>query len=43
VVANHLEALDHCPISRDDILTQVNELNWQQRFFVPNDGETLSF
>ena len=43
VVANHLEALDHCPISRDEILQQVNQLNWQQRFFVPNDGETLSF
>jgi len=43
VVANHLEALDHCPISRDEILTQVSGLNWQQRFFVPNDGETLSF
>lgn len=43
VVANHLEALDHCPITRAQILEQVNSLGWQQRFFVPDDGESLIF
>jgi len=43
VIANHLEALDHCPVSRHEVLKMVEELNWEKRFHVPHDGETLTF
>lgn len=43
VIANHLEALDHCPVSRIQLQTEVNRRAWQARFFIPADGETLEF
>lgn len=43
VIANHLEALDHCPVSRAQLQAEVNRRNWQGRFFIPADGETLEF
>ncbi|MCU4316660.1 MBL fold metallo-hydrolase [Acinetobacter bereziniae] len=43
IVANHLEALNHCPIKRADIKKLANELDSKNRIFVPNDGETLEF
>ncbi len=42
IIANHLEALDHCPVSRQSLRDQVKLRNWQKRFHIPNDGETLS-
>lgn len=43
VIANHLEALDHCPVSREEMHNQVQAHDWSNRFFVPRDGETLRF
>ncbi|MCE3253826.1 MAG: Zn-dependent hydrolase [Cellvibrio sp.] len=43
VIANHLEALDHCPVSRVQLQAEVNRRQWQERFFIPADGETLTF
>lgn len=43
VIANHLEALDHCPVSRTQLQAEVNQRHWQGRFFIPADGETLAF
>lgn len=43
VIANHLEALDHCPVSRAQLQAEVNRRHWQGRFFIPADGETLTF
>lgn len=43
VIANHLEALDHCPVSRAQLQAEVNQRHWQGRFFIPADGETLAF
>lgn len=42
-IANHLEALDHCPVTRKDLraLATLNKLN--HRFYIPKDGETLEF
>lgn len=41
VIANHLESLDHCPVSRQELLSEVNNRNWAHRFHVPVDGETV--
>jgi len=41
VIANHLEALDHCPVSRESIKAEVGVRGWQHRFFVPDDGESI--
>lgn len=43
VIANHLEALDHCPVTRK----QLGELRVQEklegRLLIPEDGETMRF
>jgi L-ascorbate metabolism protein UlaG (beta-lactamase superfamily) len=41
VIANHLESLDHCPVTRKELLREVSNRNWSQRFYVPDDGETV--
>lgn len=42
-VANHLEALDHCPVTRDSLRTRVTSTGLAGRFLVPFDGETMTF
>ncbi|MDO8372129.1 MAG: MBL fold metallo-hydrolase [Polaromonas sp.] len=41
VVANHLEAISHCPVTRKDLLAAGNIAGVAQRLRVPHDGETL--
>jgi hypothetical protein len=43
VIANHLEALDHCPVTRVSIQSKIKIKGWQHRFFVSYDGERFSF
>jgi len=43
VITNHLEALDHCPVTRESIQSEVRLKGWGHRFFVPMDGESISF
>jgi L-ascorbate metabolism protein UlaG (beta-lactamase superfamily) len=43
VVANHLEALDHCPTTRAQLRHDVSRAGLENRLFVPNDGDTLEF
>jgi L-ascorbate metabolism protein UlaG (beta-lactamase superfamily) len=44
VVAIHLEALDHCGVSRDALRQMAQkEAIPQSRLIIPQDGETLSF
>ncbi|TJZ67131.1 MBL fold metallo-hydrolase [Chitiniphilus eburneus] len=43
VIANHLEALDHCPVSRATLLRRAQALGLAQRLRVPDDGEMLAF
>lgn len=43
VVLNHLEALDHCPTSRDELRARVRAEGLADRVYIPDDGETLSF
>ncbi len=42
VITNHLEALDHCPVSRESIQSEIRLKGWEHRFFVPDDGESIS-
>jgi L-ascorbate metabolism protein UlaG (beta-lactamase superfamily) len=41
VVAVHLEALNHCPLSRTELRAAVDEAGVGARVLVPADGETL--
>lgn len=43
VVANHLEALDHCPVTRSELLREAAQQQLGDRLRVPLDGETLEF
>ncbi|MBM7060583.1 MBL fold metallo-hydrolase [Pseudomonas sp. UL073] len=43
VVANHLEAISHCPVSRAALAEAARRAGVAQRLRIPADGETLSF
>ena len=44
IVAVHLEALDHCPVTRADLRTAAEKEGIALRqLLIPSDGETLSF
>jgi L-ascorbate metabolism protein UlaG (beta-lactamase superfamily) len=43
VIANHLEALDHCPVTRTGLLQAAAGQAIGQRLRVPLDGQTLEF
>lgn len=43
VVANHLEALDHCPVTRAELREARDRAGLDQRLLVPEDGATLDF
>ena len=43
VIANHLEALSHCPVSRDELRLAAVRAGLERRILVPEDGETMSF
>jgi L-ascorbate metabolism protein UlaG (beta-lactamase superfamily) len=42
-VANHLEALDHCVVTRSVLRRAAQVEGISNRFFIPFDGESLSF
>lgn len=41
VIANHLEALNHCPITRELLRDVLEKNNLLDKVYIPNDGETL--
>lgn len=44
VVAIHMEALDHCPVSRDTLRQMADEAAIPaSRLMIPKDGETITF
>jgi len=43
VIANHLEALDHCPGTRTEVLTAARALGLAKRVLAPKDGESCDF
>lgn len=43
VVANHLEALDHCPTTRADLAAAAVHAGLRDRLCIPEDGAVLEF
>lgn len=41
VIANHLEAISHCPVTRAELLAAGRRAGVSQRLHVPADGQTL--
>ena len=39
VVAVHMEAINHCLLSRSDLAFQLESARVQQQVAIPNDGE----
>ena len=44
IVAIHMEALDHCPVSRENLRQRAEkELDRPSRLMIPKDGEEIAF
>jgi len=43
VLANHLEALSHCPVTRSALRRAATQADLASRIYIPEDGETLIF
>nr|WP_269086200.1 MBL fold metallo-hydrolase [Pseudomonas frederiksbergensis] len=43
VVANHLEALSHCPVTRQSLANAARQASIKSRLLIPNDGDVLEF
>jgi L-ascorbate metabolism protein UlaG (beta-lactamase superfamily) len=42
VIANHLEAVNHCPTTREDLRKDIENLGLSDKVFVPNDGDCIA-
>lgn len=40
VIANHLEAVNHCPTTRQQLKTEVSKIRLSNKIFIPEDGES---
>jgi L-ascorbate metabolism protein UlaG (beta-lactamase superfamily) len=43
VIANHMEALDHCPVTREQLRAQAESEGLAETLLIPADGEVLVF
>ena len=43
VVANHLEALNHCPTTRKQLKQELDGYGLLSKVYIPNDGDVLTF
>jgi len=43
VIANHLEALNHCPVTRAELAQVSREANLSDKLQIPADGDILKF
>jgi len=43
VIANHMEALNHCPTKRSDLNQELNVQNLLDKTDIPSDGQTLEY
>jgi len=41
VIANHMEALNHCPITRNDLKNQLEKHDLLHKVYIPLDGEKI--
>ena len=42
VVANHLESINHCPVTREELRQAAIHANVQDRLLIPADGQVLA-
>lgn len=43
VIANHLEAVNHCPTTREGLRAELRALGLEEKTFIPEDGEMMTF
>lgn len=43
VITNHLEAVNHCPTTREGLRAEVQKINLSNKVFIPQDGESMAF
>ena len=43
VIANHLEAVNHCPTTRTQLKNEVSKIGLSDKIFIPNDGESRMY
>lgn len=43
VIANHLEAVNHCPITREELRSELIKNGLIEKAFIPKDGEVITF
>jgi len=43
VVANHMEALNHCPVDRQMLRSSLERRGISDKVLIPQDGETQEF
>jgi len=43
VIANHLEALNHCPTSRHELRSRLESENLMGKVLIPEDGDEMEF
>ena len=43
VIANHLEAVNHCPTTRNQLKIEVKKIGLSDKVFIPNDGESIVY
>lgn len=43
IVTVHMDAINHCTVSRNDMRNFVHWMHLEKRVHIPNDGETISF
>lgn len=43
VLANHLEALNHCPTTREELKLALSKNNLLDKVAIPNDGESVEY
>ena len=41
VIANHLESINHCPMTRHQLRTALEEKSLSTKTFIPEDGELI--
>jgi len=42
VIANHLEALNHCPLTKVQLKEELEKHNLLSKVFIPDDGESIT-
>ena len=43
VIANHLEAVNHCPTTRNQLKSEASKIGFTEKIFIPNDGESRTY